>query len=244
LIERTQLLPFAFSLVLALCCQPSELALPVDSDIFTIGNDCVVCYDRRTHTARWVMETITWDDLQGNAARSDRFFVPSIPDEFRPSLNDYRGSGYDRGHLAPSANFRADQVAQDATFSLANMMPQDSRLNRGLWAELEQQIRDMVQPGVTVHVVTVPVWTAHKTGGMQHEMAGRVSVPTHCGKTVLVVDGNSLKMFAWIIPNEAPKRFKKPNDYRVRVDEFEIKSGIDVWSSLDDVTEKKLESAR
>jgi endonuclease G, mitochondrial len=203
-----------------------RLALPVDSDIFTIGNDCVVCYDRRTHTARWVMETITYDDLQGNAARSDRFFVPSIPDEFRPSLNDYRGSGYDRGHLAPSANFRADQVAQDATFSLANMMPQDSRLNRGLWAELEQQIRDMVQPGVTVHVVTVPIWTAHKTGGMQHEMAGAFQSRRIAGKRFWSSMVNSLKMFAWIMPNEAPKRFKKPNDYRVRVDEFEIKSGL------------------
>jgi endonuclease G, mitochondrial len=243
LIERTQLLPFAFSLVLALYCQPGEIALPVDSDIFTIGNDCVVCYDRRTHTARWVMETITYDDLQGNAARSDRFFVPSIPDEFRPSLNDYRGSGYDRGHLAPAANFRADQVAQDATFSLANMMPQNAGLNRGLWSALEQQIRDMVQPGVTVHVVTVPIYQPTR-GMLRCDTAGRVLVPTHCGKAVMTQQGDVVRMFAWIVPNETPRRTARPTEYRVRVDEFEIKSGVDVFSSLDDATEKKLESAR
>lgn len=43
---------------------------------------------------------------------------------FRATNSDYRGSGYDRGHLAAAANHRLNQLIMDQTFFLSNMAPQ------------------------------------------------------------------------------------------------------------------------
>ena len=47
-----------------------------------------------------------------------------IERRFRSKLEDYRGSGFDRGHMAPAANHKRSQAAMDDTFTLTNMSPQ------------------------------------------------------------------------------------------------------------------------
>lgn len=43
---------------------------------------------------------------------------------FRAALEDYRGSGFDRGHMAAAGNYPTDQAAMCGTFVLTNMVPQ------------------------------------------------------------------------------------------------------------------------
>lgn len=67
---------------------------------------------------------------------------PNIPAADRAELNDYTRSGYDRGHMAPSGDM-ADEKSQYESFSLANMIPQDSDNNRHLWEGIESAVRDL-----------------------------------------------------------------------------------------------------
>ena len=73
-------------------------------------------------------------------------------------LDDYRRSGYDRGHLAPAADMAFDNLAMSESFYMSNMSPQNSKLNRGLWARLENRIRDWVRRGDgDAYVITAPI---------------------------------------------------------------------------------------
>lgn len=113
--------------------------------------------------------------------RTDRFYPEArLPAVERAELDDYRGSGYSRGHMAPAGDMHtAEAMAQ--SFSLANMVPQDQRQNAGSWSKIEADTRKYVMRAEgDVYVFTGPVYTAaSETVG-----AGRVAVPTYLFKMV------------------------------------------------------------
>lgn len=104
----------------------------------------VMSYDGRLRSARWVAEKLTKESLTANVQRRNNFRPDRrIPTEFRAELSDYRGSGLDRGHLAPSGNHLLSRDVNSATFFLTNMSPQVGvGFNRAYWRRLEQSIRD------------------------------------------------------------------------------------------------------
>ena len=70
----------------------------------------------------------------------------STPEQFRALLKDYRGSGFDRGHQAPAADFKHSQAAMDETFLLSNISPQVGKgMNRDYWARIETWVRTLAQ---------------------------------------------------------------------------------------------------
>ena len=90
--------------------------------------DYVVSYDRRSRTAHWVFEHIKAEhcEKQENIDRGKSRFKEdeSFHPYFRSTNSDYKGSGYDRGHLAAASNHRHSQSAMDQTFILSNVSPQ------------------------------------------------------------------------------------------------------------------------
>ena len=88
------------------------------------------CYDARTRNPRWVAEALTAEGSRGGEGSANRTGVPfsedgALPRRFRASLDDFRASGFDRGHLAAAANHRgAGPEALRATFTLSNVSPQ------------------------------------------------------------------------------------------------------------------------
>lgn len=88
-------------------------------------------------------------EKSNNVVRNDKFHEEQIiPKKYRVSLDDYVNLNksiktsikYDRGHLAPESN-RTSYTASYHAFSLANMIPQISTVNRGVWKKVEQDIR-------------------------------------------------------------------------------------------------------
>ena len=113
--------------------------------------------------------------------RTDRFYAEArLPAVERAELDDYRGSGYARGHMAPAGDMHNDEVMEQS-FSLANIVPHDMRHNSGTWSKIEQDTRKYIMRAKgDVYVFTGPVY-----GGRTETIgAGRVAVPTHLYKLV------------------------------------------------------------
>jgi endonuclease G len=71
--------------------------------------------------------------------------MPSPLSAYKVRPTDYTGSGYDRGHIAPSADRTRNETDNSSTFEMTNMMPQVPELNRGVWGDLEEYCRELVQ---------------------------------------------------------------------------------------------------
>jgi endonuclease G len=109
--------------------------------------------------------------------RTDKFIPDPLLQDDTNLQKDYTASGFDRGHLAPAADFKCG-TAQDMaeTFYFSNMAPQYPGMNRGQWKSLEEHTRALAQQHDSVFV------QAGCVGVRQH--IARVAVPTHCWKIV------------------------------------------------------------
>lgn len=106
------------------------------------------CAHTGTRNPRWVIERINKDTANGDGDRqySDFYEDKDIPALYRPRLADYRGSGYDRGHLVPATDHKGSQAHMDSTFSLTNISPQVGKgFNRDYWARFEKYVRDLTK---------------------------------------------------------------------------------------------------
>ncbi len=126
-------------------------------------HDFNVMYSGVSKTPLWVAEKLTPKRLSSRIKREDNFHEESqIPEIHRALLSDYRGSGYDRGHMAPNADM-GHTSAQYDSFSLANMVPQAPKNNQQVWRELEEATRALVtKQKQDVYVVTGPVFEGKK----------------------------------------------------------------------------------
>jgi endonuclease G len=154
-------------------------------------------YDLSYNNAKWTPNWVSWQLSKAWLGKTRRGnpFAPdtSLPAGFfvvRP--NDYRASGFDRGHVCPAGDRSASKEDMDATFLMSNMMPQAPDLNRITWEKLEAYCRDQVRDGEQdAYIVAGP---AGQGGvGSEGERAflrgsrGRITVPAKCWKVVLMV---------------------------------------------------------
>lgn len=147
-------------------------------------SDFGVFHSGLTATPLWSAEHLTAEKvrLAKGVPRVDGFFPEAaLPASDRAELSHYRSSGYDRGHMAPSADMSTDK-AQAESFSLANMVPQTAGLNRRLWADIEATTRGLALSYGEVYVVTGPAFV----GATLKRIGGRVMVPSATWKAVYV----------------------------------------------------------
>ena len=178
-----------------------------------------LCYDAfailhsgQSRTPIFVVERLTRDSLidASGEKRHDHFFADArLPSGERAALEDYRGSGYDRGHMAPAGDMPTAQ-ANDQSFSLANMVPQARINNERTWAGIEKATRHYVSHAKgPVFVFTGPVYgdDPPKTIG-----ANRVWVPTHLYK--LVYDPEAGRAWAFWVENTDEAHAGHPISYQ------------------------------
>lgn len=134
-----------------------------------------------SRTPLYAAEHLTRQNMKNAAklSRKDSFHAEdALPESDRAELSDYERSGYDRGHMAPNADF-ATRKAQAESFSLANMIPQVHENNAGVWAGIESAAREMAKDEGDVYVVSGPAFIG---GNLQK--VGNVLVPTHVWKVI------------------------------------------------------------
>ena len=113
-----------------------------EADQVIFNRHYVVGYSYYFRQAKWALEIIDPDYAELERANNFRADY-RVPEMFRADLPDYRGSGYDRGHLVASANQREVELQNSETFLLSNMSPQVPDFNRGLWKQLEEATRQL-----------------------------------------------------------------------------------------------------
>jgi len=140
--------------------------------------------------------------------RAKRFFADArLPRNERAELEDYKGSGYSRGHMAPAGDMPTP-TAMAQSFSLANMVPQNIQHNGGAWAKIEQDTRKYaLRSKGDVYVITGPVFTA----ASERIGPGGVRVPTYLYK--LVYDATTGRAWAHWQANREGERVSQPISY-------------------------------
>ena len=186
---------------------------------YTPGCDQIVthgkytlCYSEKHEQAKWVSYTLEIESLMCKKHRKNDFRSDPLITTGSASVSDYRGSEYDRGHLAPAADF----CDVSSTFFMSNMSPQKPRFNRGVWKRLEEWVRNQVRLGGAIKVVTGPVLNDNlKTIGKN-----KVSVPEFYYK-VIIGDGFTIAFF---IPNH--RSMSRVSSFMVPIDSVEAITGI------------------
>ena len=197
-------------------------------------------YDSRGKVPAWTWEVLTSESLSVNVRRKKDPFCPEkeVLKVSRAELKDYRGSGFDRGHMVPAGDLRYSKEALDGSFSLANICPPNSNMNRNFWRELESHVRDHIRKREweKVSVSTGPLFLPEKGEDgeryVRYQVIGKnnVAVPTHIFKLVFAEKGPKSQTWCYVVPNrEIPKEdsFEK---YEVSLGELEKLSGLDFSS--------------
>jgi endonuclease G len=181
--------------------------------------------------AIYAVEVLTRERLKNaHEKRTDRFYEEArLPAAQRASLEDYRGSGFDRGHNFPAADADTpENMAQ--SFSLSNMMPQAPENNRGPWSRIEQDTRKYAMRAAgKVYVITGSVSLPGQCPFKAEKCtigAGAVTVPSHIYK--LVLDESTGRAWAHWIANTNDAQISAPITYG----ELVKRTGIEFFPGL------------
>lgn len=210
--------------------------LPVPSNDLVKHTYYTLSYNEKYEQANWVYYLLT-DSMviKGGSERSNKFKVDKLVSTGSAKTADYTKSGYDRGHLCPAADMDFNPVAMEESFLMSNICPQAPEFNRGIWKELETEVRKWAIKEHKIYVVTGPVFADNK--GIIG--ADKVLVPGYFFK-IIYEETVEPKIIAFVFPNR--KSDRPITDFAVPVDEAEKLTGFDFFSQLPDEIENKLES--
>lgn len=196
-------------------------------------------YNEDFEQADWVAYILTRDQLQQPwAERVDNFRPDPTIGSGSATPNDYRGSGYDRGHMVPAADMAFDASAMDETFLMSNISPQARNFNQGIWRELEELTRDWAKKFGRLYVVSGPVLSEQPKGYIGRE--NEVAVPVAYFKVLLDLDNPEQKGIAFLLDNEV--NYEPLYKFTTSIDEVEALTGIDFFPDfMPDDLEAELE---
>lgn len=193
-------------------------------------------YDDRFEQAAWTQHMLCRATCGYRAAeRKDDFRVDPKVRSGSAGPRDYSGSGYDRGHLAPAADFAWSVRAMSESFFMSNMSPQAPSFNRGIWKQLEEAVRDWACDRDTLYVVSGPLLTEDLD-----ELASGVAIPDWYFKVVYDPFPTPTAI-AFLLRNAAGTG--PLSTYAVTIDEVERRTGLDLFPELPEALEDAIEGA-
>ncbi|MDR2015534.1 MAG: DNA/RNA non-specific endonuclease [Azoarcus sp.] len=222
------------------CAEYAEYGLPSNDGTLLCRMGYLTAHDDAFLTPIWVAERMTIEKVFGETARKDNFKAdPDLPEGKRAELSDYKGSGYDRGHMAPAASMKWHPTAMDESFFLSNMVPQNGPNNQQIWASLEAYVRDLVIARGEIIIYTGPIYDndeANATIGKNN-----VGVPDRLYK--VIYDPKRKEAIAFLLPNQPISTKFLPN-YIVPVREIESITGLNFLSNLPRKEQNRIEKAK
>lgn len=194
-------------------------------------------YNNDHEQADWVAYTMYPFPDSLSVKRKDAFRPDPLVEGGSATLNDYKKSGYDRGHLAPAKALSYSKESMKASFFLSNMSPQvGSGFNRGIWRFLEAEVYKWSKESDSLYVVTGPVLD-NPLGTIGES---KVSVPRAYYKTIVRFKGEEVTGIGFLLKNEKSKEnFSK---FATSIDSIEQVTGIDFYQKMNDTLEMKIEA--
>ena len=194
-------------------------------------------YDLDRKLARWVAYSIAPTDER--IPRTDRFVLdPAVPEALQASTNDYRGSGYDRGHLiSPADRFFKGPVTVAEAYYMSTVTPQTPWLNRRMWRDVEVRVRNRIEAVQRAAFIAAgPLFIKspdHLDGTHGSIGANEIPVPTHFFRVMALPRPNGgIEVFAVIVPN-ATDGPTDVTDYVRSISDVERFSGLKLLPLLD-----------
>ena len=229
---------------LASCAQRQEVKVeksverpaPTKGEIVLEKKAYTVSYNKKTRCPNWVAWKLTAEHADGELQRRNVFHEEEEVPEPRATLQDYKGSGWSRGHMCPAGDNKWDEQAMFESFSLVNVCPQNARLNSGVWNSIEMDCRKWARKYGEVYIVCGPVYM-----NKEHEAIGdnEVVVPEAFFKVVLCLTGKP-KAIGVVVRNT--EGTKKKDLYYNSIDQVERITGYDFFPALPDDIENEVEA--
>jgi endonuclease G, mitochondrial len=211
-------------------------------------------YNDSKRIPNWVSWHLDTSDL-GSAPRQDDFRADTtLPSGwYRVTATEYTGSGFDRGHMTPSADRTATVADNSATFLMTNMIPQAPNNNQITWGDLEEYSRKLVAAGNELYIISGG-YGSGGTGlnGYKTTIGNGVSVPAKVWKVIVVLPNGSndisristsTRVIAVMMPNDQTVSSKPWGSYRVSVDSIESTTGYNFLSSVSSSIQSVIEAS-
>ena len=192
-------------------------------------------YSEKHEQAEWIAYELKKKNIKNNDYKRPYFIKDPKVKTGSADWQNYKNSGFDKGHLCPAGDMEFAINAYNDTFLTSNISPQLHDFNAGIWNRLEQKVRYWASKYDGVYVITGGILEPSlQTIGIE-----KVSVPNYFYKIVLDNSNGQYKMIAFLIPN---KKSNKPlYEFVVTVDLLEKMTGIDFFPQLEDKIENSLE---
>ena len=220
--------------------QPILLEIPTKHDDGELVSHYAytLSYNANTLIANWVSYELTAEETDGSWNRKGLRFITDPDCNAKQADNeDYRNSGYSRGHLAPAGDMKWDSLAMVESFYYTNCIPQDKELNNGRWNQLEMKTRAWAKEYGHVYIVCGPAFLNADTTRIGHN---GVAVPDVCFKALLIQTDKGHSSIAFMMLNGGERRSLK--ECAITVDELEAIIGMDLFCNLPDDEEDTIES--
>ncbi len=213
----------------------------------------VMSYSRDKGTANWVSWHLD-EAWLGSASRQDDFRSDSsLPSSwYQVGATDYQYSGFDRGHLCPSADRTLSVDDNSNTFYMTNMMPQAPSNNRYAWANLESYCRSMLDGGNEIYIISggYGLGGDGANGYAEYLADGKIQIPSNTWKVIMIIpdgtdDVNRVTTSTRVIAIDMPNSNSVTSDwtqYLTTVDDIEAATGYDFFDLVPDSIENVIES--
>lgn len=212
-----------------------ELPLPSKQDVIITHLGYTLSYNEQHEQANWVAYELTAAETQKVVGRSNNFRMDGDIKTGSATNADYKGFGYDRGHLAPAGDMGWSIQAMEESFFYSNMSPQVQGFNRGIWKKLEERVRCWAVDNQSVYVVTGPILK----NNLPFIGSNKVSVPLYYYKVILDYSQPELKGIGFILTNASSSL--PLQNFAVPIDSVEHITGIDFFPALPDKQERDIE---
>ncbi len=194
-------------------------------------------YVEKYEQAEWVAYQLTDDQIVYTTIKRPYFEQDPLVKTGSADWQNFKNSGYNKGHLLPAADRKFSKETYYETFLTSNVSPQVYDFNAGIWNRLEEKIRYWAQKYEKLYVVTGGILTDDlKTIGYED-----VAVPNYFYKILLDYTEPEIKAIAFLVPHKESN--KALYDFVVSIDEIESLTGIDFFPALPDDIENSLEKS-
>lgn len=206
------------------------------SNLLLVRTTYLTSYNKDTKCPNWVAWHLIAEHTDGIIARQKSFYEDLEVSTPRATNEDYRRSGWSRGHMCPAGDNKWDAKAMRESNLLTNVCPQHASLNSGLWNVIERDCRKWAQKYGGVYIVCGPLFLKKEHFAIG---ANRVVVPDAFFKVILRLNPQPTAI-GFIVGNDEGKKIK--SQYINTVDEVERITGYDFFHALPDSIENVVEA--